>query len=534
MCQQNKQLLFLQHKNILLQGYRYGLEGNMNDTRKARRTRMLTATLFAVLNLLAAWPARQAAAHPLGNFSINHYSRLEVAPTAIQIYYVVDLAEIPTFQLKKKIDANGDNLVDAAEQQAYVAPRVEELRNGVSLVVNGTPVGLQSRSPEWALSPGQGGLETLRLSFWLDGALPDLGSTPAAIEFTDKNDVDRLGWREIVLRAKDGANVSGANVSDKDVSDELRNYPQDLLNSPLKQTSASFSLAGLGGSAPVAAATQAAPATFGESDSSSQLAGLINYRELTPQVAALALLTALGLGALHALEPGHGKSVAAAYLVGSRATPKHAILLGTTVTVTHTFSVFLMGLVTLFLSSFIVPERLFPYLGLISAFIVIVMGISMIVTAIRQRKTADLAIDHTHEFDPNTNELKHAHGGKQHTHVPPLKMNARNVLAVGISGGLVPCPGALIVLLSAIALGRVGFGMLLILAFSVGLAGVLTAMSLGVVYGKRAISKSSYAARFANARNSRLVAMMPVFSGLLVIGAGLLLLYYAVPFLQLA
>jgi len=506
----------------------------MNETHKARRMRMLAAALFTTLTLLAVWPARPAAAHPLGNFSINHYSRLEVAPTAVQIYYVVDLAEIPTFQLKKKIDTNGDNQVDLAEQQAYVASRVEELRNGASLVVNGAPVALQSRSPEWALSPGQGGLETLRLSFWLDGALPGLGSKPATIEFTDKNDVDRLGWREIVLRAKDGANVSGANVSDKDVSDELRNYPQDLLDSPLKQTSALFTLAGQGGSAPVAAATQAAPATFGESDSSSQLAGLINYRDLTPQVALVTLLAAFGLGALHALEPGHGKSVAAAYLVGTRATPKHAVLLGTTVTATHTFSVFLMGLVTLFLSSYIVPERLFPYLGLFSAAIVIVMGISMLINGIRERRAGAVAADHTHEFDASTNELVHAHGGKKHSHVPPSKMNARNVLAVGVSGGLIPCPGALIVMLSAIALGRIGFGMLLIVVFSLGLASVLTGISLLLVYGKRAISRSSFAARFARVGNSRFATMVPVLSGVLVIGAGFLLLYYTLPFLQLA
>jgi ABC-type nickel/cobalt efflux system permease component RcnA len=485
----------------------------------------------------ALLPQQIALAHPLGNFSVNHYTRIEVSPSQIQLFYVVDLAEIPTFQLKKAIDGNANNQIDPDEQQAYVAGRVEELVNGVSLKVDGAAVALKSRAPELRFSPGQGGLETMRLSFWMDGALPALGDEIANVVFKDTNDVARLGWREIVLRATGGVAVTNASVSDKDVSNELSNYPADLLNSPLKQTEATFSMKATGGASAVSGAkTSDQTPVFGQSDTSSQLAGLINYRDLTPQVIVLTLLTAFGLGALHALEPGHGKSVAAAYLVGTRATPKHAVLLGATVTITHTFSVFLLGLVTLFLSSYIVPEKLFPYLGLLSAAIVIVMGVSMIINALRQRAASDsIATDHNHEFDPNTNQLVHAHGGKQHTHVPPAKMNARNVLAVGVSGGLVPCPGALIVMLSAIALGRVGFGMILIVVFSLGLAGVLTGISLALVYSKRALSKSSFASRL-NAlipKDGKLIQLMPVFSGVLVIGAGCLLLYYALPFLQL-
>lgn len=496
--------------------------------------RVATIAMAAVAALLVALPVTPAAAHPLGNFSINHYSRVEVAPAQVQVFYVLDLAEIPTFQLKQRIDTNGDGRVDAGEQQAFVDARVAELHSRVALSANGSPVPLTTRAPVIEFVPGQGGLDTVRLSFWMDGALPATDEQSLKIEYRDDNDVDRLGWREIVVQGKGGVEIANSTASDKDVSGELRNYPEDLLNQPLRQTSATFTI-GAGAAATAAGAAAASEAaTFGESTSSSQLAALINYRDLTPQVALLTFLAALGLGALHALEPGHGKSVAAAYLVGTRATPMHAFLLGSTVTITHTASVFAMGLVTLFLSAFIVPERLFPYLGLLSAVIVIVMGISMIVNALRERRAADVATDHTHQFDASTNQLVHAHGGKQHTHVPPAKMNARNVLAVGISGGLVPCPGALIVMLSAIALGRVGFGMLLIVAFSLGLAGVLTGISLLIVYGKRTLSKSSFAARFANARTSRLASLAPVLSGVLVVGAGFLLLYYAMPFLQLA
>jgi len=495
---------------------------------------LLLAALLAggpLVSTHVAW------AHPLGNFSVNHYSRIELGPSQVNIFYVLDQAEIPTFQLKKKIDTNGNNRIDADEAQAYITSRVETLRQGVTLSINGTAVPLRARDAQMHFLPGQGGLETSRVTFWLDGALPRLDKAPARVAFEDTNETDRLGWREIVLRPQNGVAVTGADVTDKDVTDELRKYPEDMLSNPLRQTTASFTMTITGGASSVTGARAGgAPAVFGNTSTSSQFAALISYRELTPQVILLTLLTAFGLGALHALEPGHGKSVAAAYLVGTRATPKHAVLLGTTVTITHTFSVFALGLVTLFLSSLIVPEKLFPYLGLFSAAIVMIMGLSMIVRALRQRRiSSQIATDHAHEFDANTNQLIHAHGGKQHAHMPPAKMNMRNVLAVGISGGLVPCPGALIVMLSAIALGRVGFGMILIVMFSLGLAGVLTGISLALVYSKKALSRSSFASRL-NARipkDGRLIQLMPVFSGVLVIGAGCLLLYYAIPFLQL-
>lgn len=484
---------------------------------------------------MSIMPARVASAHPLGNFSINHYSRLEVSPAIIKVFYVVDLAEIPTFQLKKSIDTNGDNRLDSTEQSAFATRRSEEIHKGLSLKANGHSLPLELGTPALTLAPGQGGLDTMRLSFWLDADLPAGTTSSARIIFNDGNDVDRLGWREIVIKSNPGVNITNANVSDKDVSNELRSYPADLLSQPLRETSATFDYAIAAGAGQISSIAKTAQTPIASANRDNQFSALINYRELTPSVIFISLLTALGLGALHALEPGHGKSLAAAYLVGTRATSRHAVILGSTVTITHTFSVFLMGLVTLFLSSFIVPEKLFPYLGLLSAFIVIAMGMAMILNAARSRRQNSVTTDHTHKFDANTGQLVHAHGGRQHTHAPPAKMNARNVLAVGVSGGLVPCPAALIVLLSAIALGRVGFGMLLIVVFSLGLAGVLTGISLMLVYSKRILSGTMFAAKFTAVMpgNSHLTRALPFVSGVLVIGAGLLLLCYAAPFLQL-
>jgi ABC-type nickel/cobalt efflux system permease component RcnA len=491
----------------------------------------LTFIGLSLLALITLQPL-VARAHPLGNFSVNYYSRIELSPNLANVFYVMDWAEIPTFQLKQKIDTSGDGQVDANELDAYKKQRVEELRGGVKLVVDGKPVALSIREPNATFSPGQGGLDTLRLTMWLDGVLPSVGANRLDVEYVDTNDTARLGWREIVLLPKDGMSVSDVGgAHDKDVSNELRNYPEDLLSSPLKQTDAKFKLGAGAGQTSGATTTGETKRVFGSGSRDAQFSALINA-DLTPVTIATTILGALVLGALHALEPGHGKSVAAAYLVGTRATPRHAFLLGATITITHTISVFLLGFITLVASTFIVPEKLFPYLGLLSAAIVIVMGINMIVNAIRNARA--LSEDAAHASSEGGAAM-HSHGGKLHKHVPPTKMNAKNVLAVGVSGGLVPCPAALVVLLSSIALGRVGFGMALIVVFSVGLAAILTIISLIVLYGKKAVSRNEIAKRIADRLPSsgRAAALLPAMSGALVLIAGFYLLYLALPFLQL-
>jgi len=498
-------------------------------------THVSIRTVGVLLTLVCAiWtPVRLAFAHPLGNFSINHYNRIELSSKGVAVLYVLDLAEIPAFQLKQRIDTDGDGIVEEVERRRYIATKTDELLHGVTLSMNGRRVPLEVREPHLQFAAGQGGLETLRLEFWLATVEPAsiLGVGEVAFHFRNANERDRLGWREIVLRVSDGVKVTASDVSGIDVSDELRNYPQDLLNSPLSQTEASFTVITRSDVAQGNDAPSSARPGFGAASRDSQFAALIGQRDLTLPVILLSLLTALGLGALHALEPGHGKSVAAAYLVGSRATPRHAVLLGGTVTVTHTASVFAMGLVTLFLSAYIVPERLFPYLGLLSAGIVLAIGVHMIVSAVRDRAVVE---DHTHTFDAAIQQLSHMHGGRAHTHKPPARLDVQGVLAVGVSGGLVPCPAALIVLLSAIALGRIGFGLLLIVTFSVGLAGVLVAISLAVVYGKRALARSSRLVGVVRMlQNGWLARTIPLLSAMLVVGAGLLLLYYTLPFLSL-
>ncbi len=194
-------------------------------------------------------------------------------------------------------------------------------------------------------------------------------------------------------------------------------------------------------------------------------------------------------GGMHAMSPGHGKTIVGAYLVGSRATAQHAIFLGITTTITHTLAVFALGLITLFASRFIVPEQLYPWLSCLSGLMVVAIGLNLFISRLRNTQFHGLTHHHAHDGHSHHHNHHHTHDGSNHFHLPPMTDEAppswRSLLTLGVSGGLVPCPSALVVLLSAVALGRVGFGLVMVLAFSLGLAGVLTGLGLLLVRTKR-------------------------------------------------
>jgi hypothetical protein len=305
-------------------------------------TRRFGVALAALAALLLGLPPLLVAAHPLGNFSVNRYSRLEVGANALLVRYVLDMAEVPAFQEIQRIDIDRDGKVDDGEASAYAARRIAGINQGLRLTVNGAPAFLQTRDHALTFPDGQGGLKTLRLEITFAAPLP--AAEAVALAYEDTNEPDRQGWREIVARAAAGRALSGATVPTADVSDELRAYPDDMLASPLDVRSARLSAAPAAGAAGDAAGARAAIERSRDS-----FAALIATDNLTPTVMLLSLLIAFGLGAAHALAPGHGKTVVGAYLVGARGTARHAVALGLTVTATHTIGVFALGLVTLFL-----------------------------------------------------------------------------------------------------------------------------------------------------------------------------------------
>ena len=428
------------------------------------------AVLLVVAAALLA-PAA-AAAHPLGNFTINRFSRVEVSGHRVYVRYVLDMAEIPTFQAGH---------IDARAYARRIARNAE-------LVVDGKAAHLVPLGTALAHPPGAAGLRTTRLEVILAG--PALNGK-VSISYQDNNYKDRIGWKEIVIGPKAHS-----------TSDELRAYPKDLLQSPLDITSVRTQLAPT--SEPNVPPTLSSGKTLEAPDrvADAGFSSLIGRDHLSALVILASLAAAFFGGMAHALSPGHGKTIVAAYLVGQRGTPWHAAALGAIVTATHTIGVFALGLVTLALSAFIVPEQLYPWLNLVSGVLVVAIGATVFRSRLRHR-------GHTHD---------HGHHHHHHEHEAPSR---RSLVAVGITGGLLPCPSALVVLLAAISLHRVAFGMLLIVAFSAGLALSITGIGLVAVFAKQIFKRASF--------EGRLVRLLPAVSALVILAAGLAMTLRALP-----
>ena len=256
-----------------------------------------------------------------------------------------------------------------------------------------------------------------------------------------------------------------------------------------------------------------------------QQMSLIQGRGWLPAVGSflLAMLGSFVWGAMHAMSPGHGKTIVGAYLVGERATLQHAVFLGLTTTITHTIGVFALGLVTLFASQYILPEQLYPWLSCLSGLMVVVIGLNLFISRIQTTqilKRSPVGHSHAddhHHHDHHHDHHHHDHSHGNHSHLPPdadgSPVTWRSLLALGISGGIVPCPSALVVLLSSISLGRIGFGLVLVLAFSLGLAGVLTGLGLLLVRARWIFERLP--------KQVRLVRVLPAMSALFIAVLGL-------------
>jgi ABC-type nickel/cobalt efflux system permease component RcnA len=409
-----------------------------------------------------------AQAHPLGNFTVNRFSRVEVVGPRVYVHYVLDLAEIPTFQA---------GVVDAKTYARHIA-------RGAHLIVDGHAARLVPAETSLVHPAGAGGLRTTRVEVVLKGPVLE---RPSNVVYRDTNYADRIGWKEIVVGDAPSR------------SHELRAYPRDLLSSPLSVTRVNIRL-GPGtvpGTRPHVTRGVAAQAPDRVADSG--FAALVERDQLGFWVILASLGAALFWGMAHALAPGHGKAIVTAYLVGQRGTPRHAALLGLIVTATHTLGVFALGLVTLLLSRFIVPDELYPWLNLVAGVLVVAIGISVLRTRWRHRRDHADHHHHHHDHDPSR----------------------RSLVAVGVSGGLLPCPSALVVLLGAISLHRVAFGMLLVVAFSLGLALTITGIGLVAVLGRRLFRRLSF--------EGRLVSLLPAASALVILAAGVAMTMHALP-----
>ncbi|MFC5215841.1 nickel transporter [Streptomyces coerulescens] len=519
--------------------------------------RRLFASGAAVLTAacaLALFASPPASAHPLGNFTVNRYDGLVVAPGALRVHHVEDLAEIPATQAKPDIEKAG--------MATWARQRCESAARGSEVTVDGRTVDLTLKSSHARVRPGQAGLDTLRVECRLSAPISQ--DATVAVGFRGAGAESGPGWREITARG-DRMTLTASDVPKQSVSAELTTYPEELLSSPADTATASLRVRP-GGPA-LTESEQDAPAASvlprGADRWTRALDDLVSQRELTFGFAALALVIAVFLGAMHALAPGHGKTIMAAVATarGGRARLKDVMPLAASVTVTHTLGVVALGL--LITAGSAAAPSVITWLGMASGALVLAAGATLVRRAWHIRKhgyghghdhdhphghghshdhddhahdhphehshehsheTSDHAADrarepvlvaahahtpaegtapspqahlhshapaehHSHERDhahPHPHSptrkhglLTHTHGGFTHTHstAPTL----RGTILLGFAGGLVPSPSAVVVLVGAAALGKAWFGLLLVVAYGVGLALTLTAAGFAVV-----------------------------------------------------
>jgi nickel/cobalt exporter len=554
---------------------------------------LLCAGAMAALALAPA----SASAHPLGNFSVNHLAQVSVSSDRVDVRYVLDEAEIPTFQHRDVPDAE------------LLARTRAEVERRLALSVDGRRVALRPAGRATIAHPGgQGGLPTTRVELPLRAVV----SEPDRVELRDGTYPGRVGWKAIVARPGRGTDVR-SSAPKGDPTNGLRAYPEDLLQSPADLREARFDVApGTGTlSAPDGSRTTAGTPVRRADEGLTKVFG---DAAAGKGVLVLLLLAAFGWGAVHALSPGHGKAMVAAYLVGTRGTPRQAVALGGIVTATHTAGVFALGGITLALSAYVLPETLYPWLNLISGVLVVAIGAAVLRSNLRRRQALrqparshghdhghhhgrdHLHGHHHHDHGHHHHGHHHGHGshhdhGPQHDHGPhahghghhhdhqhghhhhhghghhhehgharhhqpapsrlrrgwrrvvaaigghhhhhdgdghdhhhhhlPEQPGWRGLLAMGAAAGLIPCPSALVVLLGAIAQGEVALGMLLIVAFSAGLATTLTALGLAVVLATRFVRRVRVPAG--------IVTALPAASAVVIVGVGCVLTARALP-----
>ncbi len=479
----------------------------------------LALLLMAFVGTLAL--ATTATAHPLGNFTTNRYAEVVASGDRLYIVAVVDLAEIPTYQARADLDRLG--------RTGYAGSLAATLRLGLDLRVNGVRRALHLRERRVAFPKGVAGLHTTRLEALFDAG-PLTSGSPATLEIENRAFAMRIGWKEIVVRADRGAELANATAPSRSVTDRLHSYPKDLLHSPLERDGASARVTGADnvGVAPTLgpASGESAPVHVADS-SEGGFAALVGKHDLSAGVVVVALLLALFWGAAHALTPGHGKAIVAGYLVGTRGRPVDAVLLGGIVTVTHTAGVFALGLVTLGLSTLIVPEQLYPWLTLVSGLLVVAVGGTVLAQRLQsggwdRHHQGDHDHSHDHADQPHYHGDHAGHGhAADHHHEQAPAYERRGLVGVGVAAGILPCPSALVVLLGAIALHRVGFGLALIVAFSLGLASTITLIGLVAVFAKRIFGRLSL--------DGPIVRTLPAVSALAILAVGVVLTVRAIP-----
>ncbi|HEV7179278.1 MAG TPA: hypothetical protein VGN11_05375 [Candidatus Baltobacteraceae bacterium] len=432
-----------------------------------------------------------AIAHPLGNFTINHLAKIDPASNTLRVRYVLDIAEIPTFQIMRASSPNAS--WNDAQLRSWAASEEGLVTAGFHVDIDGTPAQLRLIDVHSRLRPGAGGLPVL---YWTGDFSASLNAGAHHISVDDGVYADRrIGWKDVIVSPQ------------TEPTHELLSYPSALIGSPRRVSDVTFDVAPGGVAHAIVARIDSAPDVNGSSSivRSNVLSEMFSSANRTPLFILLTMLVAFGLGALHAIEPGHGKALLAFTLVGSRATVKQAAILAASLTFAHTIGVLILGIVLFFAAGF-VSESIYPWITLVSGIAIAVIGARNLARYVRARSAHS---GHVHAHG-TTGDHHHGDGEHVHSHAIPgtAPIGFRGAIVAAMSGGVAPCPAAIVVMLAALRLHQLGYGMVLIVIFSLGLASVLTALGIAVVHGSAMVTRSK--------KFDRLVASGPLISATLI------------------
>ena len=459
----------------------------------------------------------------------------------MRVHYVLDIAEIPTFQIMR--ERSSDGKWSAKQLQAWADSQRSFVARNIDLQLDGSPVHISGGNARARLRPGAGGLPIL---YWTGDFAAAISSGAHQVALRDHVYEDRrIGWKDLIVTPEQ-----------TEPTRELQVYPSALIGTPASNTAISFRIGRDGAISSIEREQSATPQQASSSSIVAQtaLSQMFLRADQGPWWILITILAAFGFGALHAIEPGHGKALLAFTLVGARATRQQAAILAASLTFAHTIGVLILGLVLFFVAGF-VPETIYPWITLVSGVVIAIVGGRALARYIRgfapfshahahahphahphehshehgavhfhgdqaQAHGHDHAHDiaHSHSHDEPGEHLTHSHGGSTHTHVigGNRPLNFGSAIWAALSGGIAPCPAAIILLIAAVNSHRIGYGLLLIVIFGLGLACVLTGLGLAVVHGAAWISR--------NEKYERYVRFGPLASAALISIIGSILL----------
>ena len=521
--------------------------------------RVLAAPFAVALAVLL--PAT-ALAHPLGNFTINHYAEVRIEPDRVLVDVVIDQAEIPTFQARLDFDLDGDATLSDEEIDAGRVTACAALAPSLSLTAGGMPVGLHLAKAGLSFPLGVGGLATMRQVCTFEAPLGDeVANDGVDIGFTDSSFPERAGWREIVATGS-GTTLMAVTgeLRATAISNRLLSYPEERIATPLADASlvvhaipggptlpefdvpdaqpvAAASAAPPTGASPapsgptqdpVAPAPAATPVSVPGGVSAAELPEIFRQTDLTPVVLLLSLTAAAALGAGHALTPGHGKTLMAAYLVGTRGSARHALGLGAAVSLSHTVGILILATVVVAATDVVAPDVIVRWAPVVAAVSIVLIGGWMLVGEVRRRRAIapglpqghghghDHPDEHAHDHgDAHAQAHAHDHG---HSHAPTTTITWRSLFLLGLAGGLIPSTSALLILLGSIAAGRAAFGLVLVVAFGLGMAAVMSGIGLLLVTARDRVDRVQAGMGLARIRDA-----VPLAASVVVLAFGIVL-----------